>query len=63
MDYNQIVLAAKAYADRNDIEVNANIDNFILLAEAKINRVLKTAGQSKRVYTPSIVTGKQKALS
>ena len=38
MDYNQIVLAAKAYADRNDIEVNANIDNFILLAEAKINR-------------------------
>ena len=39
MDYNQIVLAAKAYADRNDIEVNANIDNFILLAEAKINYV------------------------
>ena len=54
MDYNQIVLAAKAYADRNDIEVNANIDNFILLAEAKINRVLKTAGQSKRVYTASL---------
>lgn len=54
MDYNQIVLAAKAYADRNDIEVNANIDNFILLAEAKINRVLKTAGQSKRVYTASV---------
>ena len=54
MDYNQIVLAAKAYADRNDIEVNSNIDNFILLAEAKINRVLKTAGQSKRVYTASV---------
>lgn len=51
MEYADIVSASKAYADRNDIEVNQNMDTFILLAEAKINRVLKTSGQSKRIYT------------
>lgn len=46
MNYSEIVAAAKAYADRTDTEVSNNIDTFILLIEAKINRVLKTREQS-----------------
>ncbi|EOE0154414.1 hypothetical protein ACJ8S7_005067 [Klebsiella pneumoniae] len=54
MNYTQLVAAATAYADRNDIEVNNNIDNFFIMAEARINRALKTAGQTHRVYTNTI---------
>lgn len=54
MNYQQLIDAATAYADRNDIEVNNNVDIFILMAESRINRVLKTAGQTHRVYTRTI---------
>lgn len=54
MNYSQLIAAATAYADRNDIEVNSNVDIFILMAEARINRVLKTAGQTHRIYTRTI---------
>lgn len=48
-----MVAAAKAYADRQDLEVDNNIDNFILMAEAKINRLLKTREQSSRAFAPT----------
>lgn len=51
MNYAELVAAAKAYADRQDIEVNDNIDTFILMAEARINRALKTANQTHRIFT------------
>lgn len=58
MTYTELVAAAKAYADRQDVEVDANIDIFILMAEARINRILKTREQSTRVYAPA-VTGQE----
>ena len=46
--------AAIAYADRYDIEVNENINNFYLFTEARINRLLKTRRQSARAFTLTI---------
>lgn len=54
MTYSELVEAAKAYADRSDIEVTTSINIFILLAEAKMNRLLKTRKQSARIYTPTV---------
>ena len=54
MNYNELVAASKAYADRQDIEVDANVDIFILMAEARINRVLKTREQTSRAYAPTV---------
>jgi len=41
MNYDEIVSIVKVYADRNDAEVNASMSAFILMAEAKINRLLR----------------------
>lgn len=51
MDYTEIVSAAQMYADRQDFEVNQSIDIFILMAEARINRKLKTYEQTHRIFT------------
>lgn len=56
MNYQELLDAARAYADRNDVEVDANVDIFIIMAEARINRALKVAQQTHRVYTQSIDT-------
>ena len=53
MNYTELVAASKAYADRQDIEVDQNVDIFILMAEARINRVLKTREQTARAYAPT----------
>lgn len=53
MNYTDLISACKAYADRQDIEVDNNLDNFILMAEARINRLLKTREQTARVYAPT----------
>lgn len=62
MIYEELVAAAKAYADRNDLEVEANMDVFILMAEARINRILKTREQSMRITTPVNPTEEYYAL-
>lgn len=54
MTYQELVDAAKAYADRLDAEVDANMSVFILMAEARINRILKVGGQTHRVYTNTV---------
>ena len=54
MNYEELVAASKAYADRNDIEVRDNADVFIKMAEARMNRVLKTRQQSNRAFTPTV---------
>ena len=51
MNYDELVSASKAYADRSDIEVDSNIDIFIIMTEARINRILKTREQSMRTFT------------
>lgn len=51
MYYADIVDAAKSYADRNDVEVSDKIDTFIIMAESKINRVLRTYEQTHRIST------------
>lgn len=54
MIHNEIVDAVKAYSDRQDIDVAANVQTFILMAEARINRLLRIREQTRRVYTDSI---------
>lgn len=54
MNYTELVAAAKAYADRLDVEVNDNMDIFITMAESRINRVLKTREQTARAYAPTV---------
>lgn len=51
MNYTELVNTAKLYADRQDVEVDSQIDIFISLAEARINRLLRTREQSKRAFT------------
>ena len=55
MRYTELVAAATSYADRKDIEVDANIPTFILMAESRINRALKTAKQTHRMYTNTVI--------
>lgn len=57
MIYSEIIAAAKAYADRSDIEVNSNIDTFLIMVESRINRILKTREQTGRSYTPTTEGG------
>ena len=54
MNYEELIAAAQAYADRNDLEVKESMETFILMAEARINRVLKTRKQSTSTYTPTV---------
>ena len=54
MTYDELVAAAKAYCDRIDVEVNQNVQVFVLLAEARINRTLKVTEQTNRVYTKTM---------
>lgn len=54
MTYEELVLASKAYADRQDLEVDQNIDLFIVMTEAKINRLLKTREQTSRSISPTV---------
>jgi hypothetical protein len=58
MTYQELVDAAQAYADRYDEEVSKNIPLFILMAESRMNRVLKTRKQSARVYSNTL-TGQE----
>ena len=54
MNYDELVAASKAYADRLDAEVNANMAIFITMAEARMNRTLKVSEQTHRVYTKTM---------
>lgn len=54
MIYSELVAAAKSYADRQDLEVDESVDIFILMAEARINRVLKTREQSTRATMQAV---------
>ncbi len=55
MNYQELVDASVAYSDRyTDIEVSSNLNTFIILVEARINRLLKTRQQTARVYTPTV---------
>lgn len=54
MNYTELVEAAKAYCDRIDVEVSQNVQVFVLLAEARINRTLKVTEQTHRVYTKTM---------
>lgn len=41
MNYSEITAAALAYADRSDSATTANIDVFLHMVEARVNRVLR----------------------
>jgi hypothetical protein len=58
MNYSEIINAAKQYTDREDDEVDSNMDTFIAMAESRINRLLKTREQTTRAYTAT-VTGQE----
>jgi len=55
MTVNDLIIAALAYADRNDVEVQNSIDTFITLVEARMNRLLKTREQSTRAFTTTVL--------
>jgi hypothetical protein len=48
MNYQEIVVAAKAYCDRYDEELADNMPAFTRVVEAKINNALRTGDQSVR---------------
>ncbi len=54
MNYTEMVAAVKAYADRNDAEVNAAIDTFIMMAEARINRKLRVSEMTTRASVATL---------
>ena len=54
MNYAEIKALAISYSDRNDVEIAANIDSFIRVAESRINRVLKTQKMETRISIPTI---------
>jgi len=54
VNYEEIKALAISYSDRNDVEITANIDNFIRVAESRINRALKTQQMETRVSIPTI---------
>lgn len=54
MNYTEMVAAVKAYADRNDAEVNAAIDTFIMMAEARINRKLRVGEMTTRASVSTL---------
>jgi hypothetical protein len=49
MNYTDIINTSLSYSDRaNSDEIQANMDNFLRIVEAKVNRKLQTRNQSKR---------------
>ncbi len=48
MNYTEIVDMALSYSDREDDEVTTRMDNFIEIAESRINKKLKVASMSAR---------------
>jgi len=48
MNYSEVVALALSYSDREDKEVHDNMDNFLRVAEARINRALKVQKMSMR---------------
>ena len=55
MTYNDIKTLVLAYSDREDAEVINNIDSFILLTEAILNRKLKVGGMATRSVTTTTI--------
>lgn len=54
MNYADLMDLSRAYTDRYDNEVENNLDNFIVLVEAQVNRLLKTREQSCRAYVNTV---------
>lgn len=54
MDYAELQDVAQRYADRQDEEIINLFPQYLKLAEARVNRLLKTREQTSRVYTPTI---------
>ena len=54
MDYATIISLSQAFADRYDAETTDQMDNFLLLVEAKINRRLKTLDMSVRTRVDTV---------
>ena len=59
MNYTEILDLAKSYSDRNDdTELNANMDNFIKIVEARVNRQLAVQKMAVRTLL-TMVDGQQ----
>lgn len=54
MNRFDLIEATLMYSDRQDSEAYDNVENFIILTEARINRLLKTREQSCRIYAPTV---------
>lgn len=54
MNYTEIITTALAYSDSDDIEVAANLDNFIKVVEARVNRALDVRKMATRATITTI---------
>jgi len=54
MTYDEIKALALSYADREDAEVSDRIDDFIVIVESRINRMLEVRKMSTRTQTTAI---------
>lgn len=54
MNYSEIIEACQTYSDNISAEVVSSYDKFILITEAKINRILKTRKATFRYYIPCV---------
>lgn len=54
MNYTEIVNAALAFANRSDSETTSNVDMFLRLVEAKIDRILRVRQQCASAYITTL---------
>jgi hypothetical protein len=54
MNYEEVKSVALAYSNRSDQDLISNIDNFLRMTEAKLNRELHVQRQSKRAVVQTV---------
>ena len=54
MNYSEIVAAATAYSDRSDSATSANMDVFLRMVEARVNRVLRNEEMCEEYDIPTV---------
>ena len=54
MNYTEITQTALGYADREDVEVTDNVDNFLRVCESRINQRLSVQEMAVRSQLPTV---------
>lgn len=62
MNYSEITNLAEKYSGRSDTELTDRFDDFLSIAEARINRLIKVQQMAQRSYTTTIADAEYIAL-